>query len=163
MIALYPRATVVILNQANHVLVIKYDSSDEWQLPGHWLNAETDPAHVLIPNVFRRLGLNIRDLQFRGVHSGHSAFHCVFTAYAEGSPNTAQGDVQEAVWWDVQAPLECQPHVAACLAVAGYAYAAGSSSTQNASDKSIPDKWEPRGRSIGALLKGILKQMIGFP
>lgn len=51
---LYPRATVVILNRDNHVLLIKYDPSDEWQLPRHWLNDETSPTHILIAHVSQR-------------------------------------------------------------------------------------------------------------
>ena len=160
--ALYPRATVVILNQANHVLLIKYKRSDEWQLPGHWLNAETNPTNVLIPNVSQRLGLNIHHLEFKGVHSGTQAFHCVFTARAEGNPNPALGDVREAVWWDVQAPLDCQPHVAACIATAGYTYSPTPSLTQNDLRETTPNKWEPTGRTIGALIKGIVKQILGF-
>ena len=160
--ALYPRATVVILNQDNHVLLIKYDPSDEWQLPGHWLNDETNPTHILIANVSQRLGLNIHHAEFKGVHSGTSAFHCIFTAHAEGNPNPALANFREFVWWDVQAPLDYQPHVPACLATSGYTHTPPPSLTQNDPHKADPDRWEPAGRSIGAFLKGIVKQLMGF-
>ena len=60
--ALYPRATVVIRDRSNNVLLVKYRHSDEWELPGRRLNADTDPTHVLISTISQRVGLNIHDL-----------------------------------------------------------------------------------------------------
>lgn len=150
---LYPRATVVIHNHANDVLLIKYGHSRDWELPGRRLNADADPIHILVSTISQRLGLNITQLEFQGVHSGNQWFHCVFTARADGTPKPTLADIREAIWWDVQTPLECQPHVPACLAIANY--------THHLS-KNNPESWEPRGRSLGAFLKGVLKQMTGI-
>ena len=160
--ALYPRATVVLRDRSNNVLLVKYRHSDEWELPGRRLNADTDPTHVLISTVSQRVGLNIHDLEFRGVHSGHAWFHCVFTARADGVPKPGLADVQDAVWWDVQAPLKCQPHVAACLAVTGYPHNSVPCLSENDPGESAVSKWEPRGRSVGVFLKEVLRQLVRF-
>lgn len=160
--ALYPRATVVIHDRSNNVLLIKYSHLDEWELPGRRLNADTDPTHVLTSTIARRVGLNINDLVFRGVHSGHEWFHCVFTARADGQPKPGLAHVQDAVWWDVRAPLECQPHVAACLAVAGYTHNAIPCLPENNPSDSDASKSGLHGRSVGVFLREAVRYFVRF-
>lgn len=160
--ALYPRATVVIRDRSNNVLLVKYRHSDGWELPGRRLNADTDPTYVLISTVAQRVGLNIDDLEFRGVHSGNRWFHCVFIARADGAPKPGLSDVREAVWWDVRAPLKCDPHVAACLAVTGYPHGSDASLSENDPEESAASKWGPPGRSVGVFLREVLRQLVRF-
>ena len=160
--ALYPRATVMIRDRSDNVLLVKYRHSDGWELPGRRLNANTDPTYVLISTVSQRVGLDISDLEFRGVHSGDRWFHCVFVARADGAPKSGLADVREAVWWDVRAPLKCHPHVAACLAVTGYPHSSARRVSENDPDESAARKWGPPGRSVGVFLREVLRQLIRF-
>ncbi len=158
--ALYPRATVVIHDRSNRVLLIKHRHLDAWELPGRRLIADADPTHVLKSTIARRVGLNIDDLVFRGVHSGHQSFHCVFTARADGQPKPELADVERAVWWDVEVPLECQPHVAACLAVAGHAHSSEPHLPENNPTDTAFSKSKTLGQSVGVFLKAAVSYFV---
>ena len=115
--AKYARATVVVLNDDGHVLLVKHNRERSWALPGGQIMAGEDPAKRAALEIAEETGLQVHGLQRAGFYSGTVAAHDVFVAMASGSPRPNRRELQDAVWWDGR-DLDTQTHVAAILAIA---------------------------------------------
>ena len=115
--AKYARATVVVLNDDGHVLLVKHKKERSWALPGGRIMAGEDPAKGAALEIAEETGLQVHGLQRAGFYSGTVAAHDVFVAMASGTPRPNRQELQDAVWWDGR-DLDTQSHVAAILAVA---------------------------------------------
>ena len=115
---LYTRATVVVVNQEGHVLIVKHNRQRDWALPGGQIRAAEEPSRRAVLEVAEETGLAIRDVEFVGRYAGSVASHQVFVAKAQGSPVPNRRELQEAIWWDRKSRLDVQQHVSAILAIA---------------------------------------------
>ena len=115
--ARYARATVVVLNDDGHVLLVKHKKESSWALPGGRIMAGEDPAKRAELEIAEETGLQVHNLQRAGFYTGTVAAHDVFVAKASGTPRPNRRELQDAVWWDGR-DLATQTHVAAILAVA---------------------------------------------
>ena len=115
--AKYARATVVVLNDDGHILLVKHNKESSWALPGGRIMAGEDPAKRAELEIAEETGLQVSGLQRAGFYNGTVASHNVFVARATGTPRPNRRELQDAVWWDGR-DLATQTHVAAIVAVA---------------------------------------------
>ena len=115
---LYSRATVVVVNDEGHVLIVKHNRQHQWALPGGQIKAAEEPSRRAVLEVAEETGLLIRDPEFVGRYAGTVASHQIFLAHAQGTPVPNHQEVQDAIWWDCKARLDMQQHVTAILAIA---------------------------------------------
>ena len=112
----YARATVVVLNDDGHILIVKYIKENSWALPGGRIMVGEDPARRAALDIAEETSLQVHSLQRAGFYTGRVAVHDVFVAKASGTPRPNRRELQDAVWWDGR-DLDTQTHVAAILAV----------------------------------------------
>ena len=115
--SLYGRATVVVVNQEGHVLLVKHNRQHEWALPGGQLLAAEEPSRRAVLEVAEETGLSIREPTFVERYAGSVASHEVFLASAQGTPVPNRREIADAIWWDRKARLDVQQHVSAILAI----------------------------------------------
>ena len=116
---LYGRATAVVVNPQDEVLLVKHNRQDTWSLPGGQLKAAEDPARRAVLEVAEETGLTLKDPRHAGRYAGSVASHEVFIGKAKGEPRPNRRELQDAVWWDGKRPLNVQQHVTAILALVG--------------------------------------------
>ena len=109
--SLYARATAVVLNSQDHVLMVRHRGQTEWALPGGQIETGEDPARRAVIEVAQETGLGITSLTYIGQHEGARAAHEIFLAEADGNPRPDLKEVEEAAWWYPTTPLDVQPHV----------------------------------------------------
>ena len=116
---LYTRATVIVVNQEGHILLVRHNRQRDWALPGGQIRAAEEPSRRAVLEVAEETGLAIRDVEFVGRYAGSVAAHLIFVAQAHGMPVPNRQELQEAIWWDRKSRLDVQQHVSALLAIAG--------------------------------------------
>ena len=115
--SLYGRATVVVVNDEGHILLVKHNRQHEWALPGGRLQAAEEPSRRAVLQVAEETGLAIREPTFVGRYAGSVASHEIFLASAHGTPVPNRREITDAIWWDPKARLDVQQHVNAILAI----------------------------------------------
>ena len=114
----YSRATAVVLNNKNEVLLVRHSRQNEWALPGGQVRAGEDPASRVVIEVAEETGILIKQPRFIGRHAGSVASHEIYLAHSEGVPRPDNSEIQEALWWDGTPSIRVQRHVDAILAIA---------------------------------------------
>ena len=116
---LYMRATAVVVNENNEVLLVKHNGQNEWSLPGGRMVAGEAPERRALLEVAEETGLHITQPSHVGRYAGSVASHEICLAQSSGEPRPNHREVQDAVWWDRNRPLQVQQHVSAILATVG--------------------------------------------
>ena len=111
----YKRATAVVFNQDNEVLLVKHLGQDPWALPGGSVTDGEDPAQRAVTEVADETGVRITDPEHVGRYAGTVASHEIYLAEGSGEPSPDRREIQDAIWWDLVQPLQVQPHVGAIL------------------------------------------------
>ena len=115
----YVRATAVVFNSDNEVLLVKHNRQNEWALPGGMVNAAEDPMMRAVVEVAEETGLQVANATHVGRYAGNVASHEVFIAQADRvEPRPNPQEIQDAMWWDGRRPIRTQAHVDAILAIA---------------------------------------------
>ena len=113
---LYLRATAVVFNQDDDLLLVKHNGERAWALPGGRVEDEEDPDERVVIEVEEETGVNIGDpLMHVGRYAGTVAVHEVYLAPGSGEPRPDHREIQDTIWWDRVSPLQVQPHVDAIL------------------------------------------------
>ena len=107
----YMRATAVVLNPDNDVLLVQHNGQDDWALPGGRIVVGEDPAHRAAIEVEEETGIHITHPMRVGHHAGTTAAHEIYVAQGSGEPRPNHREIQDAIWWDGVRPLRIQPHV----------------------------------------------------
>ena len=115
----YTRATAVVFRQDNEVLLVKHRGQDDWALPGGRVTAGEDPVQRAATEVADETGVHITDPEHVGRYAGAVASHDIYLAKGSGEPSPDNREIQDAIWWDVDQPLQVQPHVNAILDIVG--------------------------------------------
>lgn len=113
----YSRATAVVLNSKNEVLLVRHRRQNEWALPGGQVRAGEDPASRVVIEVAEETGIRITQPRFIGRHAGSVASHEIYLAHSDGVPRPDNSEIQEALWWDGTPSIRVQRHVDAILAI----------------------------------------------
>ena len=113
------RATAVVFNANEEVLLVKHYGENEWALPGGRLIAAEEPERRAVIEVAQETGLQLKDVQFAGRYAGTVASHEIFVGMAQGEPRPDLHEIQDATWWDRSRPLVVQQHVNSILALVG--------------------------------------------
>lgn len=113
----YSRATAVVLNNKNEVLLVRHRRQNEWALPGGQVRAGEDPASRVVIEVAEETGIRINQPRFIGRYAGSVASHEIYLAHSEGAPRPHHSEIQEALWWDRSPSIQVQRHVNAILAL----------------------------------------------
>ena len=113
----YSRATAVVLNSKNEVLLVRHRRQNEWALPGGQVRAGEDPASRVVIEVAEETGIRINQPRFIGRYAGSVASHEIYLAHSEGAPRPHHSEIQEALWWDRSPSIRVQRHVNAILAL----------------------------------------------
>ena len=111
----YTRATAVVFSQDNEVLLVKHHGQDDWALPGGRVVDGEDPAQRAATEVAEETGVHISDPEHVGRYAGTVASHEIYLARGSGEPSPDDREIQDATWWDLDQPLQVQPHVNAIL------------------------------------------------
>ena len=111
------RATAVVLNPDNDVLLVQHNGQDDWALPGGRIIVGEDPAHRAAVEVEEETGIHITQPIRVGHHAGTAAAHEIYVAQGSGEPRSDHREIQGAIWWDGVRPLRMQPHVFAILEI----------------------------------------------
>ena len=114
---LYTRATAVVFSQNNEVLLVKHHCEDDWALPGGRVVAGEDPAERVVTEVAEETGVHITEPSHVGRYAGTVASHEIYLANGSGAPGPDQREIQDAIWWNTNQPLQVQPHVNAILGI----------------------------------------------
>ena len=113
----YSRATAVVLNNKNEVLLVRHSRQNEWALPGGQVRAGEDPASRVVIEVAEETGIRIKQPRFVGRYAGSVASHEIYLAHSEGMPRPHHSEIQDALWWDRSPSIRVQRHVNAILAL----------------------------------------------
>ena len=112
------RATAVVVDpSSNRVLLVKHNKSNEWALPGGLIGATEEPSRRAAIEVAEETGIIIGEPVFVGRYAGNVSAHQIFIATGQGHPRINTREIQDATWWDLDAPLRLEPHVSAILAI----------------------------------------------
>ena len=126
---LYLRATVIVFNQDDEVLLVKRNGQNEWALPGGDVVDAEDTERSLIEVegleeeigeqmtqiVMEDTGVHTTQMLHAGRYTDTAAIHEVYLAPGSGEPRPDHREIQDAIWWDRIRPLQVQPHVNAIL------------------------------------------------
>ena len=115
--SLYTRATAVVFSQDNEVLLVKHHGEDDWALPGGRVAAGEDPVQRVVTEVTEETGVHITEPSHVGRYAGTVASHEIYVASGSGEPGPDQREIQDAIWWDANQPMQVQPHVNAILGI----------------------------------------------
>ena len=69
------RATAVVVNENNEVLLVKHNRQDTWSLPGGQMKAGEDPAHRAVLEVAEETGVALKEPRHAGRYAGTVAAH----------------------------------------------------------------------------------------
>ena len=138
--SLYMRATAVVLNPQQEVLLVKHNRESMWALPGGRMRAGEDLGQRAMLEVAEETGLIVKQPKYVGRYAGSVASHEIYLAQSIGEPRPNHKELQDAVWWDGVRPLQTQQHVSAILAIVGNSMA---TVDDNATDESAT-KHNPR-------------------
>ena len=112
------RATAVVIDPStSRILLVKHSKSNEWALPGGAIRATEEPSRRAAIEVAEETGIIIGEPVFVGRYAGHVSAHQIFVATGQGHPRINTREIQDATWWDLDAPLRLEPHVSAVLAI----------------------------------------------
>lgn len=111
------RATTIVHNQGNGLLLVKYHGESGWALPGGSIVAGEDPAECAAIEVEETAEVEITQPVFVTLYDGDVDYHQVFLAEGFGEPMPNHEEIEDAIWWDEVQPLPLQPHVTAILDV----------------------------------------------
>ncbi len=111
------RATTIVHNQGNGLLLVKYHGETGWALPGGSILAGEDPAECAAIEVEETAGVEITQPVFVTLYDGDVDYHQVFLAEGFGEPMPNHEEIEDAIWWDEVQSLPLQPHVTAILDV----------------------------------------------
>ena len=132
------RATAVVVDpSSNRILLVKHNNSNEWALPGGRPNAVEEPGRVAATAVAEQTGIIISEPVFVGRYAGNVSANQIFIATGQGHPRINTHRIQDATWWDLEAPLRLQPHVSAVLAIVRQELRGMNAPGNNAGDQAV--------------------------
>ena len=89
------------------------------------------------PLTAEETGIIIGEPVFVGRYAGNVSANQIFIATGQGHPRINTRRIQDATWWDLEAPLRLQPHVSAVLAIVRQELQGMSASSGHAGDQAI--------------------------